>query len=305
MGLHRRARDAGAGAGAGRAGRGPGRHARGGGGRARARRTRIDEPRDVARLRAAHRRRRRASTRPTSTGAGQTRDGGDDRGARRARPASPGRPRPTSRATCGAEPFIESDAPEIRAEAREGRRRASRHRARAPSGSRATSTRSLEKKPTVSLPSAREVLRTRVGDCNEHTALYVAMARALGIPARIAVGLVYVRGAFYYHAWPEVYIEEARGRGLLAAGRSDAQPVPRRRHARAPRARRPRQAGRDPAADRPAPGSTMLDVELRPGADARSSSAAPPTDLRPLDLAAAATRRQRRLLVAAPRRSQR
>ena len=35
----------------------------------------------------------------------------------------------------------------------------------------------LDKKPTVSLPSAREVLRTKVGDCNEHTALYVAMAR--------------------------------------------------------------------------------------------------------------------------------
>ena len=72
----------------------------------------------------------------------------------------------------------------------------------------------LDKKPTVSLPSAREVLRTRVGDCNEHTALYVAMARAVGIPARIAVGLAYSRGAFYYHAWPEVYIDEGRGRGL-------------------------------------------------------------------------------------------
>ena len=51
---------------------------------------------------------------------------------------------------------------------------------------------------------------------NEHTALYVAMARALGIPARIAVGLVYIHGAFYYHAWPEVYIEE--GSGLRAEG---------------------------------------------------------------------------------------
>ncbi len=60
------------------------------------------------------------------------------------------------------------------------------------------------------------MLRTKVGDCNEHTALYVALARALGIPARIAVGLAYVRGiqgAFYYHAWPEVYLEDG-GRGL-------------------------------------------------------------------------------------------
>lgn len=72
----------------------------------------------------------------------------------------------------------------------------------------------LEKKPTMSLPSAREVLRTKVGDCNEHTVLYVAMARSLGIPARIATGLAYTRGAFYYHAWPEVYIDEGRGCGL-------------------------------------------------------------------------------------------
>ena len=34
------------------------------------------------------------------------------------------------------------------------------------------------------------------------------------MPARIAVGLVYLRGAFYYHAWPEVYVTEADGRGL-------------------------------------------------------------------------------------------
>jgi transglutaminase-like putative cysteine protease len=72
----------------------------------------------------------------------------------------------------------------------------------------------LDKKPTVSLPSALDVLRTKVGDCNEHTALYVAMARSIGLPARIAVGLVYVHGAFYYHAWPEVYLREGADRGL-------------------------------------------------------------------------------------------
>jgi transglutaminase-like putative cysteine protease len=72
----------------------------------------------------------------------------------------------------------------------------------------------IEKKPTVSLPSALEVLRTRVGDCNEHTALFVALARSIGIPARINVGLAYVRGAFYYHAWPEVYLDDGDGHGL-------------------------------------------------------------------------------------------
>jgi hypothetical protein len=59
---------------------------------------------------------------------------------------------------------------------------------------------------TFGVPDALEVFRTRVGDCNEHTQLYVAMARAIGIPARIAAGLAYVDGKFYYHAWPEVFL---------------------------------------------------------------------------------------------------
>jgi transglutaminase-like putative cysteine protease len=111
------------------------------------------------------------------------------------------------------EPLIESDDPAIVAEARRAIGDLSGRRVQAERLTRFVNG-LLEKKPTVSIPSAREVLRTRVGDCNEHTALFVAMARAIGIPSRIAVGLVFVRGAFYYHAWPEVYIEESRGRGL-------------------------------------------------------------------------------------------
>jgi transglutaminase-like putative cysteine protease len=66
----------------------------------------------------------------------------------------------------------------------------------------------LEKSITFSVPNAVQVLETRQGDCNEHTVLYVAMARALGLPARTAVGLVYVNDAFFYHAWPEVWLGE-------------------------------------------------------------------------------------------------
>src|SRR6185503_13354494 len=112
-----------------------------------------------------------------------------------------------------AEPFIESDAPEIRAEAETAIHGAADARARAEKLTRYVNA-LLDKKPTVSLPSAREVLRTKVGDCNEHTALYVAMARSIGIPSRIAVGLVFMHGAFYYHAWPEVYLTERGGKGL-------------------------------------------------------------------------------------------
>jgi transglutaminase-like putative cysteine protease len=111
------------------------------------------------------------------------------------------------------EPFIESDAPEIRAEAEKMVQGVTGIRARAERLTREVNQ-LLEKKPTVSLPSALEVLRTKVGDCNEHTALFVALARSIGIPARINAGLVYVHGAFYYHAWPEVYIDEGSARGL-------------------------------------------------------------------------------------------
>ncbi len=53
---------------------------------------------------------------------------------------------------------------------------------------------------------AVRVLETRTGDCNEHTVLYVALARAAGLPARAVAGLLYRGGRFYYHAWPEVYL---------------------------------------------------------------------------------------------------
>ena len=65
---------------------------------------------------------------------------------------------------------------------------------------------SLRKTISVSVPDALQVLATRRGDCNEHTQLYLALARAAGIPARSAVGLAYLDGKFYYHAWPEVYL---------------------------------------------------------------------------------------------------
>ncbi|RLB33341.1 MAG: hypothetical protein DRH11_09210 [Deltaproteobacteria bacterium] len=66
--------------------------------------------------------------------------------------------------------------------------------------------RNLEKRPVLSIPSALEALRTRIGDCNEHATLLTALLRASGIPARLAVGLVYVHDRFYYHAWTEAYL---------------------------------------------------------------------------------------------------
>ena len=65
---------------------------------------------------------------------------------------------------------------------------------------------SLRKRLTFGIPSALQVMRARAGDCNEHTQLFLALARVVGIPARSAAGLAYVDGKFYYHAWPEVYL---------------------------------------------------------------------------------------------------
>jgi hypothetical protein len=67
----------------------------------------------------------------------------------------------------------------------------------------------LDKVAVWSVPSALEVLAAKEGDCNEHTVLYTALARAAGVPSRIAIGIVWSEeyDGFFYHAWPEVYID--------------------------------------------------------------------------------------------------
>jgi transglutaminase-like putative cysteine protease len=173
-------------------------------------RHRIDDARNVLRLRVRLDGADLSS--PDLQGVGQSVNGSEvelvDSRTLKAAPADPDLAR-----YLAPEPFIESDAPEIRAEAERMVGSLVGPRARAERLTREVNS-LLEKKPTISLPSALEVLRTKVGDCNEHTALLVALARSIGIPARINAGLVYVHGAFYYHAWPEVYIDEGGGRGL-------------------------------------------------------------------------------------------
>ncbi len=60
--------------------------------------------------------------------------------------------------------------------------------------------------------SALDALQKRKGECQSHTNLFVALARAAGIPARVVNGLVYSSEfkGFAYHAWPEVYIGQWR-----------------------------------------------------------------------------------------------
>ena len=64
----------------------------------------------------------------------------------------------------------------------------------------------LEKRPVIGIPDALTTLKTGIGDCNEHASLFAALSRAAGIPTTIAVGVVYHKQAFYYHAWNEVCV---------------------------------------------------------------------------------------------------
>lgn len=81
--------------------------------------------------------------------------------------------------------------------------------------------RSIEKKPTLSIPSALDVLKVKVGDCNEHSTLFVALCRAVGIPSKLCAGIVYMQGSFYYHAWSEVFL----GRWISVDPTFDQLPV--------------------------------------------------------------------------------
>lgn len=58
--------------------------------------------------------------------------------------------------------------------------------------------------------SVLEVVRTRRGDCTEHTELFTALARAAGIPTREVSGLMYMGDSvrrFGGHAWNEVVLD--------------------------------------------------------------------------------------------------
>jgi len=102
------------------------------------------------------------------------------------------------------EPFIQSDDPKIVAKAKE----ITAGEDDALKAARKICEwvfRSMEKRFSAGIPNAAEVLRTLSGDCNEHTALFTALARAAGIPARMNGGIVMMDGRLYYHAWPDVY----------------------------------------------------------------------------------------------------
>jgi transglutaminase-like putative cysteine protease len=73
----------------------------------------------------------------------------------------------------------------------------------------------------VGYASAAEVLESRQGDCSEFAVLTAALCRAVGIPARVVVGIAYVQDfagheGFGGHAWTQAYVGD-RWIGLDAA----------------------------------------------------------------------------------------
>ena len=68
--------------------------------------------------------------------------------------------------------------------------------------------RNLKKDFTASLSNALDTLKQKSGDCTEHSVLLVALARAVGLPAREVAGVVYSDegGGFFFHQWAEVYV---------------------------------------------------------------------------------------------------
>ncbi len=68
----------------------------------------------------------------------------------------------------------------------------------------------VRKQYSAALSNALDVLDSMEGDCTEHSVLFVALARAAGIPAKEVAGLVYTapekKPGFYFHQWATVYV---------------------------------------------------------------------------------------------------
>jgi hypothetical protein len=66
----------------------------------------------------------------------------------------------------------------------------------------------IEKAP-IDAFSALDVLKQRKAECQGHAYLYTALARAAGVPTRVASGLVYSEQfqGFLYHSWAESLVE--------------------------------------------------------------------------------------------------
>ena len=107
----------------------------------------------------------------------------------------------------GASAYIQTDAPAIRAKTEEILDGEINSWRAAEKLCQWVHTAITEKKMSGGFGSSLTVLETLSGDCTEHTVLFIALARAAGIPARICSGIAFAQqDAFNYHFWAEVYV---------------------------------------------------------------------------------------------------
>ena len=109
-----------------------------------------------------------------------------------------------------ATPSVESDDPKVQALARQAAGGAA-DVFEASSNIAMFVYRFLAKSYGTSSDRSTRVIEQKKGDCTEHSLLFVALARASGIPARILSGLVYMDSgdgipALYWHQWAEIYV---------------------------------------------------------------------------------------------------
>ncbi len=106
----------------------------------------------------------------------------------------------------GASAYIQTDAPAIRAKTAEILDGEVNSWRAAEKLCQWVHTAITEKKVSGGFGSSLTALESLSGDCTEHTVLFIALARAAGIPARICSGIIFGQDAFYYHFWAEVYV---------------------------------------------------------------------------------------------------
>lgn len=65
----------------------------------------------------------------------------------------------------------------------------------------------VTKRPIFQIHTSMDVFSYPAGEGKECTVLFTAFARAGGLPTRTVGGLVYLKGHYYFHIWPEVWID--------------------------------------------------------------------------------------------------
>ncbi|NLI01682.1 MAG: transglutaminase domain-containing protein [Chthonomonadales bacterium] len=126
-------------------------------------------------------------------------------GRPRTRPKSSSLPADVARYAKAA-PYLDQDRPGIRDLAKR-LRDATGNPAMTASRIRAWIHKNMTPDFGIGVPrSALDVLKRKRGVCRDYATLFAALARSAGIPTRLAGGIVYGEGRFYYHAWVECWL---------------------------------------------------------------------------------------------------